>query len=404
MLQLKNFNSDIYILTLCFILLSISQSDAFEFSGQVIDGLNRPYENFEIELFRFDNDKRIIVKKVITDKDGIFKAEVEGNKANLLYGFTLTSGYSVIGKFSSEIDPSWNLKIIQQRPPSLKMIRNLSHIQQNNLESKMLEILSSGIYEYPMNEAFIELFKINEHIEPAIVSIIEGSYSDNRYVRDNAVILLSYFANPRTIKQVLFKKLTKWINEEIPEIEKAYISYIASTLLSLSTEEEWLFLEENIKTLKNRAIAQNALNTLKAISNERSLNILKSAELHIESEINTNEPVSIEKDPVKWDEIFFKKYFLKEISNAIKFKKDHPKGIIYSSNINISIKNASEIIIDMKAKEKFKIDRVIYDRKGNKAFVSGFIQGLRYSKNYHLVFHKIGSVWILKGIWLIWMT
>jgi len=238
-------------------------------------------------------------------------------------------------------------------------VKNLKNLEGADLTRQLEKIMSSPLIEeedyLSSHPLFEELFVINDHLQEAFVDLLDSPSKEIRHMAWGTYLQLT---DSQSI-DILIEKHNEWFPGQRP-------FWLCFHLGNPKTEKQWELLEACAQKwgLGGAAIA------LAATPGQRSHNILKN--------LKTNNDVFTEFD--------------KACKEGLRIYQENPLGIVYSEDLDKSIKIVLPIIFN-------NVDdihwRVVYDRLDQKAFV--ILQEV--NEFYRAIFYKEYGKWVLKAFW-----
>ena len=330
-----------------------------ELSGKVVDGLGRPLEGALIQFFcedRYTNE-RMELPPFITDEKGFFLKTVD-DKCVCDTIMVSKDGFSLSGR-----DKSSKVFVLKKNIIDVESyITKLLQLEGEEFTQGVRELLGSSLPGIRLHEA---LFPYQEHFVSTLRMLLHEPV-----FQQTAFRILCYFSYPEDIQQLLFM-----VNQE-----QRCDEFLAGTLLSPSQKEEGLYLQQCLAGDTPILMHENTI-----------------LALTIRGEKNTLELLT--RHPEKTHRF---------IRRAIRWLDLHPQGLQSFSDLEKSAEAASEILLfreNDRGKLTISKKNITTNHQNTKAIVPCIIySGPQSGKGYDFVFHRIGGLWILKGIWNTWVS
>lgn len=351
---------------LVLVLLSLHSvtSTAAEFSAKIIDGLGRPVLDAVVDVYWFGPEseklaRRVELVRVRTNQHGIAKGTYDEKSipaGEMIYVAVSKDGY---GSYSmATLQADYVLKR-EFGPSDLRRIVKLSGEAQLK---EMRELLAGNFKFKTFDEHLRELVFFHEQqLRPVLKALVQDPK-----VGTAAAQLLAYIGVPEDIRLVVR-------HAPAPKrcgFEDRWAYYVVCALLDPKTEEEWVFLRScALNEYDDRWVDAGAIETLRLIASPRSLRILKEVR-----EKNT--------------------YRERFIAKAVEYIESNPPSLSDKKLTEAGEKVAQAIKIGNWQGNK----KPRFNQKGDMALIECEFIADRDVLIYTATFHKVGSVWKLRGV------
>lgn len=352
-------------LAFCFlvfvILNSTNYAQAEIIYAKVVDGLGRPIPNVIFEFYMFKKDSKgvsraIILSNVLSNKRGIVKWRYDLKTIKSLETVWVKVSKDGYSGYSTGINPVYLIKKLFNTNDLIGILNSDSEAQKD----QMLEILG-GEFAADDNDPYKFIFYNEKKFRPILKSLL-----DNPKVFKKASIILASIAVPEDIKEIIYFAPKK--KGRLFEDRWAYS--VVCGLLAPNTPDEWQFLKNcALNYYDDYWVEYGAINSLKLIATERSLEILRE----------------IQRSNKRLETL---------IADAIEYIRSNPHRLEDQDIEEAGKKVALAIKIGKWEGNKGPI----YNAEGDKAKIDcSFISG-RDLLIYTATFHRLNGVWKLRNV------